>query len=142
MTDLTSYFWARVERGESCWLWTGSRNQLGYGTMRVEPKRIAAHRFAYELLVGPIPEGLELDHLCRVPGCVNPDHLEPVTHRENLLRGVSPSGRYARRTHCKHGHKFTPENTYPSPTIRRRCCKTCKRAAVLRCYYKRKAGSS
>jgi len=81
-------FWARVEVTKTCWLWTGSRSRDGYG--KFEPATSVfykAHRFAYETVVGPIPEGLTLDHLCRVRRCVNPDHLEPVTNQENLLRG-------------------------------------------------------
>ena len=80
-------FWAKVRKTDGCWLWTGSHNGLGYGTIRSVGRKMYVHRYSYELLVGPIPAGLELDHLCRVPGCVNPDHLEPVTHAENLRRG-------------------------------------------------------
>ena len=86
-----------------------------------------AHRVVYEILVGPIPVGLELDHLCRNRACVNPDHLEPVTTRTNLLRGYSPWACRARQTHCKRGHEFTPENTYGTGDGRR-YCRTCRRA--------------
>lgn len=83
-------FWAKVDKTDSCWLWTASVNQLGYGRFRVDnTTRVTAHRYAYETLVGPIPDGQELDHLCRVRSCVNPAHLEPVSHRENVLRGTS-----------------------------------------------------
>lgn len=103
-------FFAKVEKGTDCWLWTGAHDKHGYGCFapdgrRAGPRKLTrAHRFAYELLVGPIPEGLTLDHLCRVPACVNPAHLEPVTLRENILRGEAPSAKQARRTHCIHGH--------------------------------------
>lgn len=88
-----------------------------------------AHRVAYEQARGPIPEGLELDHLCRNRACVNPDHLEPVTHRENLLRADTFAARHAAQTHCVNGHEFTPDNTY----IRTRPeggreCRACRKA--------------
>lgn len=86
-------FWAKVDRSGDCWRWTGALARGGYGFAvvgsRDDPQRYRnAHRFAYELSVGPIPEGLELDHLCRNRRCVNPAHLEPVTHSENMRRGV------------------------------------------------------
>ncbi len=81
-------FWAKVSKTDECWLWTGSKND-GYGKFRpvANQRPVLAHRYAYELLVGPIPRDLTLDHLCRVHSCVNPEHLEPVTRRENILRG-------------------------------------------------------
>lgn len=80
----------RVEdRGHTtpCWVWTGAKQSAGYGALRVDGRVVLAHRHAYEQAVGPIPAGLQLDHLCRVTDCVNPEHLEPVTNRENVLRG-------------------------------------------------------
>jgi hypothetical protein len=114
---------SQVVLTEDCWLWTGQINQKGYPRVGVGSRAIGAHRVMYELLVEPIPDGLELDHLCRVRHCVNPDHLEPVTHRENTRRG-KPT-----RTRCKNGHKFTPENTYIGQwaTGPVRLCRTCKR---------------
>jgi hypothetical protein len=92
-------FWAKVKKDGpvpgyapqlgGCWLWTGAKHALGYGQQRIDWRIVPAHRFSYELLVGPIPEGLQIDHLCRVPSCVRPSHLEPVTHRENGLRGIA-----------------------------------------------------
>ncbi len=110
------------ETGSRCWLWLGTANKRGYGAISRDGQRIMAHHGTYELYVGPIPEGLELDHLCRNPRCVNPLHLEPVTHAENVARGTK-----AQQTHCKRGHEFTPANTY---ICKRglRVCRACHRA--------------
>ena len=93
-----------------CWLWTGAVLPNGYGVLTYQKQRKYAHRLVYELLRAPIPEGLQLDHLCRVRCCANPDHLEPVTLQENLRRG--DVNQYVKATHCKRGHEFTVENTY------------------------------
>lgn len=82
-------FWDKVDKTSSCWLWQAKENVVGYGRIRIGGRKVLAHRYSYELLKGEIPNGLELDHLCRVPACVNPDHLEPVTRRENITRGKS-----------------------------------------------------
>ena len=108
--------WSKVDKTETCWLWTAAKNAYGYGIVRIAKKNRYAHRHIYELLVGPIAVGLDLDHLCRVRNCVNPAHLEPVSRRENLLRGETISKRNADVTHCPQGHEYTPENTY----VRRR----------------------
>jgi hypothetical protein len=117
--------------GSSCWEWTGYTDSNGYGRLklggRISVSR-ATHRIAYELLVGPIAEGLELDHLCRNRRCCNPLHLEPVTHRENMRRSDGIVGRKARQTHCKRGHEFTDQNTYRRPDGCR-VCRTCARWA-------------
>ena len=104
-----------------CWLWTGHALKGGYRQINVKGRTMLAHRWAYELLVGPIPDGLTLDHLCRNPSCVNPRHLEPVTMRENNLRGLGVSGVNARKTHCKHGHPYDERNTYKMPNGGRDC---------------------
>lgn len=96
----------RTERTPTCWLWTGALNRGGYGLVSFDSKRRMAHRVAYELVKGPIPKGLVLDHLCRVRNCVNPDHLEPVTNRENVLRGIGLSAIAARRNQCEKGHAY------------------------------------
>ena len=119
-------FWAKVQQTESCWLWTAARDHRGYGEFRVElpPARPAkAHRFAYETLIGPIPDGLELDHLCRVRNCVNPEHLEPVTGRVNTLRGESPAAQNARKTHCVRGHELPLRQETKG---RRKRCSQCR----------------
>lgn len=107
-----------------CWVWTAAMATGGYGAFGVGRRKVYAHRFAYELLVGPIPEGLEIDHLCRVRACVNPTHLEAVTHRENDIRGFGASGIHARKTHCFRGHPFDENNTYKRANGKR-VCRTC-----------------
>jgi hypothetical protein len=110
-----------------CWIWTGPVNVYGYGRFRVRDGRglsEIAHRAVWQLIVGPIPNDLSLDHLCRVKRCVNPDHLEPVTHAENCRRGHSPGARARRDNRCKWGHEFTPENTL-TDTRGHRICRTC-----------------
>lgn len=115
-----------------CWVWTGAKGPLGYGRMGIDGKTVQVHRFAYEHLVGPIPEGLDVDHVCRNPSCVNAPggHLEPVTHRENVRRGTAPAAANAVKTHCKRGHEFTPENTriqIGHKGKQMRNCRTCER---------------
>lgn len=104
-----------------CWEWKGSRLKGGYAHAHRPHRRILAHRFAYELLVGPIPQGLHLDHLCRNRACVNPAHLEPVSARENILRGTSMCAANAKKTHCKRGHPYDEKNTYINPNGARSC---------------------
>src|SRR5579859_394860 len=119
-------FWGHVDKSSECWVWTGYLDSHGYGLFRAPGLRIRSHRFAYQELVGPIPDGLELDHLCRNRRCVNPAHLEPVTTRENLRRSEGISARHARQTHCLRGHLLDEANT----AIRRdgsRLCRTCDR---------------
>lgn len=123
-------FWAKVDRRGrvECWPWTASTaGNQGYGRIRVGERDVLAHRFAYELLRGPIPEGLDIDHLCRNRRCVNPAHMEPVTRTENTMRGESPNARNARKTHCAKGHPLTPENVYIFPGRSTRQCKPCRR---------------
>lgn len=107
---------------DGCWIWTGGINQWGRGFLTIDKKHKQAHRVAYEAFVGPIPEGLEIDHLCGVPRCVNPDHLQPVTHLENMRRHYAWKGHHnAIKTHCVNGHEFTPENTRLDADGHRQC---------------------
>lgn len=116
-------FWSKVDRKtpQQCWPWLASKREFGYGQFRLGETMALAHRVAYELLIGQIPDGLELDHLCRNPSCVNPAHLEPVTHRENCLRGTGSSARNARKAHCPRGHYYGGDNLYIHPDGGRRC---------------------
>lgn len=108
-----------------CWIWLGGVHDKGYGAYSRKPEKpILAHRFAYLTLKGSIPEPLQLDHLCRVRLCVNPDHLEAVTRRENILRGISPAACAARRTHCAKGHPLAGQNLMLDSGHRR--CVTCR----------------
>jgi hypothetical protein len=109
-----------------CWIWDGAPNDLGYGSVWINGRCIKAHVWIWEQGHGAVPPGMELDHLCRRRLCVNPAHLEPVTHRENVLRGESQAAKNARKTHCKHGHGFTPENTIERPNGSR-ACRICTR---------------
>jgi len=104
-----------------CWNFTGSRNPAGYGRIYDGTRKTYAHRAMYAAWVEPIPEGLSIDHLCRNTSCVNPDHLEAVTQRENVLRGSGPFAVKAAQTHCVHGHEFTSDNTLVRSDGRRNC---------------------
>lgn len=121
---LEARFWAKVRKSDGCWEWTGALVR-GYGRVNVQslPSRrkvtALAHRVSYELLVGLIPDGLHLDHLCRNTRCVRPDHLEAVSQQENNRR--------ARKTHCLRGHPFDEANTYRRKDRNERMCRTCHR---------------
>lgn len=118
-------FWSKVHRqDDGCWLWTAYKNRDGYGVIRVggrSGRSLLAHRVAYEMSVGTIPGGLVIDHLCRVRHCVRPDHMEPVTNRENLVRGEGFIGVAVRSTHCPSGHAYTDDNLLPNRNGWRRC---------------------
>jgi hypothetical protein len=105
----------------------GGKSSAGYGQFWSGERLVGAHRWMYEYLVGPISDGLQLDHLCRVPACVNPAHLEPVTPKVNYLRGESPLAVNARKSVCKNGHPFDEENTVIVP--RGRQCRACRKEA-------------
>lgn len=128
--DMNGPYW----NGSACWLWTGGTVN-GYGRFYYEYRDRPAHRVSYQLLVGEIPIGLQLDHLCRVRGCVNPAHLEPVTRRENILRGEGASARCAAATHCPQGHPYAGANLYVAPSGYR-VCRECRRQGLKRTYAK------
>lgn len=127
-----------VRSDDGCILWQGSLDAKGYGNVISARLHLgSAHRLIYEGLVGPIPDGLVLDHLCRVPRCVNPEHLEPVTPRENTLRGVSGSAINATKIECIRGHSLVDEaNVYRRKGGR--YCRACNREAQRQSTYKRK----
>jgi hypothetical protein len=119
--------WKFVNKTDSCWVWTGSKSRQGYGQFTVNYKNWRVHRLSYWLKNGNLPDILVLDHLCRNKLCVNPDHLELVTNKENVMRGIGVTAKNARKTHCKRGHRFTPQTIYVPPkwqTIR--ACKLCR----------------
>lgn len=120
---------ARTVEDGDCWIYQGGTNSVGYGVIGrggKEGRHVYVHRSAYLFFIGEIPEGLVLDHLCRRRNCCNPWHLEPVTHRVNLLRGVGPSAVAAKATECVNGHPFDEANTYRNPRTGHRACRACR----------------
>lgn len=115
-------FWSRVKITNSCWNWEGTKT-LGYGYLWVKDKNILAHRFSYMLFVGNIPKTLEIDHLCKNTSCVNPAHLDLVTHKENQYRGTNVGIKNKLKTHCIHGHEFDIHNTHIRKSGDRECLK-------------------
>lgn len=129
-------FWAKVDKNgpNGCWLWTGAIMENGYGVFdgRFVRSRLV-HRIAYEIAIGPIPDGLVVDHLCLVRHCVNPTHLEAVTVQENLARRDA-----ARPDYCIHGHLLDEANTYVRAGTNQRKCRACHRNEANRAYAKRR----
>ena len=128
----TERFWAKVDTlggPDACWGWLAYRMRNGYGQFQVGSQHVLAHRFVYELVVGPIPDGLTIDHLCRNRACVNPKHLEPVSNRINALRGFG-GAHCSAKTHCPQGHVYDLFNTryYRG----HRYCRMCMRIATAR----------
>lgn len=128
-----------VDKATGCWNWTGTMRGNGYGRLKVGSRYTGdrrdeeAHRFSYEMHKGRIPDGLQLDHLCRNTLCVNPDHLEAVTARVNTLRSENPAAKNARKTRCPKGHELAGDNLYVSRDGQRGC-RTC-RSATRRAHY-------
>lgn len=122
-----------VEKTDTCWIWRGKKD-YGYGRVGMDGTHHRAHRLIYESSKGPIADGMVLDHLCRNRSCVNPDHLEQVTVKENVLRGISPVAINSQKTHCKRGHELSGDNLYEYKGLYGPCrgCKTCRREAVRR----------
>lgn len=121
-------FWEQFEKTPTCWLWTGPKTPDGYGITTAKGVR-NAHRLSWVLHRGPIPPGMQIDHLCRVRHCVNPDHMELVTLQENVRRGNAPTAIHARQTHCKYGHPFDEANTaiyYDRLGRKARKCRACR----------------
>lgn len=133
--SLAERFWAKVDRSDpaGCWIWVGTRLVGGYGKLQYRKRQLLAHRVAYELVRGPIPDGLVIDHLCRVRHCVNPDHLEVVESRENTRRGMSPSAVANRTDICAKGH-VGQYHVYPSGHRRCLTCQAAWKAAYRETY--------
>ena|SRR5215831_7523740 len=129
---------ARTEITDSCWLWTGPTGDLGYSRVWVDGKGRHGHRVMYEAEIGPVPDGMTLDHLCRVRNCINPAHLEVVSRAENVLRGEGLTAQNARKKRCPKGHRLSGENLYISQKGRREC-RICRRAQVRK--FRAKAAS-
>jgi hypothetical protein len=136
--SLAARFWARVDRSVpgGCWMWTGGLNR-GYGRLKVAGRLMYAHRLAWELERGPVPDGLTLDHLCRVLACVNPDHLEPVTVAENIRR--KPRADFSEREQCRNGHPWTDVRLSSQGVL---VCRACAREATRRHRLRRMARST
>jgi hypothetical protein len=129
-------FWDKVfPSDQGCWFWGSTKHSTGYGLFSVNGVERVAHRVAYEALVGPVPEHLECDHLCRVRICVNPLHIEPVTPAENRWRGVGAGPTNAKKTACKRGHTLPPY----SGTGSVRACAACRKDYNVAYYQQRKA---
>jgi hypothetical protein len=122
---LEQLFLENVQRlPNGCWQWVGETNKYGYGHFKLAGRVLLAYRFSYAFFKGEVPDGYELSHICRFNSCVNPDHLEPLTHAENRQWDAQGKPhRYNLRTHCSKGHEFTPENTRWNKTGR--TCRTC-----------------
>jgi hypothetical protein len=151
-TDVSARMWGKIslsfdhdpETGD-CWRWIGGFfKETGYGKFYVNRYPHYAHRWVYQWVVGPIPDGLELDHLCRNRWCVNPKHLEPVTHQVNAQRGDAGKATGARnkaKTHCRNGHEFDEVNTGRDHRGDR-VCRACMRDHAKRHYWKKKGGAN
>src|SRR3990167_7597395 len=130
-TILLARFWSKVLKTQSCWIWQAAKTHNGYGRVKIQGHMYLAHRLAYELERGPIETNLTIDHTCRTPACVNPDHLEQVSMRENVLRGKTITAKNAAKTHCYRGHPLSGANLFIRKNGRRRC-RACEKATQKR----------
>jgi hypothetical protein len=121
--DAIAHLFSRAMPSDECLIWTGARTHNGYAHARVKSKYVRVHRFVYEAIRGPIPQGLQLDHLCRNRACINPLHLEPVTGKENMRRGIGNQNK--EKTHCIRGHELSGDNLYVFGKMR--TCRACRR---------------
>ncbi len=140
IVDIAANFFSKVDKGDGsgCWLWTASLQTGGYGNFIVHKHSIRAHKWSYEYYKGPVPKGLQIDHLCRVRHCVNPDHLEAVPARTNVLRSNSPAARNAQKTHCPKGHPYEGENLIIAKRKDgrlKRICHECRKAWCTKWYH-------
>jgi hypothetical protein len=138
---LPERFWVKIQTGPyGCWLWQASKNEFGYG-LYAHPVSQLAHRVSYAVLVGPIPAGYDVDHICRVRHCVNPEHLRAVTHRENILapHAMTSSAIRSRRTHCPQGHELVEPNIPPAE--KRNGWRKCRACDWARAHVKRQAAA-
>lgn len=140
--NLDDRFWEKVDFTDTCWLWQAGKWTTGYGRFWDGRQMVSAHRWAYETVVAPIPEGLQIDHLCRNHPCVRPGHLEAVTRKENILRGLGVGAINACKTECIHGHAFDAQNTVPQSDPTKRDCLTCRRARARRYRYEKRLRST
>jgi len=135
---LRERFDMQVSKTDGCWIWNGARSSNGYGVIaRKNRVLVGAHVISHELFIGPVPHGLEVDHLCHNRACVNPDHLQAVTHSVNVIRGNSPSAFIHRSGFCRNGHPLTPENR----DAKRRRCKVCQRDKARARYWRIRANN-
>lgn len=130
MIGVEERFWDKVQIGSGCWQWTAGCTEDGYPVFSIHGKSVRGHRFSYELTNGPIEDGLQVDHLCRNRGCVNPLHMEIVSPRENVLRSMSPAALNAAKEFCSRGHEFNEKNTYRYKN--KRTCRTCRQLTTNR----------
>jgi hypothetical protein len=135
---LEQRFWSRVIKTGDCWLWENPKKS-GYGEIKIDGKMEKAHIISYRMDIGPVPKGLELDHLCRNRSCVRPDHLEAVTHIVNVRRGLA--GAYNKiKTNCRNGHPFSGENLRIRPNGKRNC-RACYRKYALKSYHQKRGSN-
>ena len=136
---LPNNFDAKIDKlPGGCWIWTGSKTSRGYGNAYIAGQYVLMHRAAYEHYIGPIPEGYNVTHTCRNQLCLQPKHLKAVTPREKTLQYNGPTTINARKTHCKRGHEFTPENTHVTP-LGSRICRICRKQHAHNAYLRKKA---